>query len=80
MKGEKAPAEIVRKAERAVKLAKLILGDDATAKVVEDWSVALMFVPDAELAMMYKRLKPPVRAPRRQAQRKRQVRRLGVHK
>lgn len=49
------------KAERAVGLARLMLGSDASEQDVEDQAVALMFVPDEELASMRERL---IRYPR----------------
>lgn len=55
---------LLAKSERAVELAQLMLGENAACKDVEDQAVALMFLPNEEMAMMQERwlrlkCKPP---------------------
>jgi hypothetical protein len=46
---------LLAKSERAIHLAKLMLGGDASMQDVEDQAVALMFLPSDEMATMQER-------------------------
>lgn len=60
---------LIKKAERAVQVARLILGKGADAQEVEDQAVSLMYLPGEELEKMHKRMSVVVHG--REARRKR---------
>lgn len=71
MTDTRTPVPIIEKAKRAIDLARLILGANASLQDVEDTGVSLMYLPLAELEKIRERLKPQVRAARRHVRRKR---------
>lgn len=49
------PRSLLNKCERAIQLARLMLGAGAVEQDIEDQAVALMYLPSDELAMMHAR-------------------------
>ena len=59
------------RANKALELARMMLGKNAGTQVIEDQAVSLMLVPDKELAKMKKRLTAVARERRATAPKKR---------
>ena len=65
------PDAITEKAERAVQLARLMLGVEVAEQDIEDQSFALMYLPSYEMALMHERWIRLQRSPSRRAPSKR---------